>query len=136
MIKFWILIGIIVLSILVACGCWLGYGIEEHKKIHIVASVIAAIILVSLTIGIGLGWLKGTESGERTQKTWQSETDGGIVRVVKVYDCKGDLIQEYKGKFDVEYANGRVLFDDEKGNRHVIYFKTGTVTVDELNNQK
>ena len=55
-------------------------------------------------------------------------------RSVKVYDAIGNLLQEYEGKFDVDF-NGdeqRILFDDEKGQRHVIYFKTGTIIVEEV----
>lgn len=29
------------------------------------------------------------------------------------------------------YKCDRILFDDEQGKRHVIYYPTGTVTVDE-----
>ena len=51
-----------------------------------------------------------------------------------MYDAIGNLLQEYEGKFDVDF-NGdeqRILFDDEKGQRHVIYFKTGTIIVEEV----
>ena len=49
---------------------------------------------------------------------------------------EGDLIHEYTGKFDIEFNdNERILFDDENGNRHVIYFKTGTVIVDEVDDE-
>ena len=53
---------------------------------------------------------------------------------MKVYDAVGNLLQEYEGRFDVDF-NGdeqRILFDDENGKRHVIYFKTGTVIVEEV----
>ena len=44
----------------------------------------------------------------------------------------GDVLAHYKGKFDVEYSDERILFDDENGQRHIIYFKSGTVVVDEV----
>ena len=44
----------------------------------------------------------------------------------------GDELERYRGRFDVDYSDGRVLFDDEEGNRHIIYFKSGTVIINEL----
>ena len=44
---------------------------------------------------------------------------------------EGDLIQEYEGKFDIEYNEHRIKFDDENGKRHLIYHDTGTVIIDE-----
>lgn len=72
-----------------------------------------------------------TESGKRAYKTQQSEFNEGIERIVKVYDMEGDLIAQYEGRFDVEYDASRIIFDDENGKRHVIYYSTGTVIIDE-----
>ena len=49
-----------------------------------------------------------------------------------VYDVNGKLIEKYEGKFDVETDHDNyILFDDEEGRRHIIFYKTGTVIVDE-----
>ena len=61
----------------------------------------------------------------------QSDFGGGIERTVTVYDIDGEIIQEYSGKFDVDYDSERIKFDDENGERHVIYYTTGTVIIDE-----
>ena len=45
-------------------------------------------------------------------------------------------IQKYDGEFDVTYDNDRILFDDEKGLRHIIYYPTGTVIVDEVEEEE
>ena len=58
----------------------------------------------------------------------------GIQRKVTVFDATGNVIKEYEGKFDVEYDDDRILFDDEKGLRHIIYYPTGTVIIDEVGN--
>ena len=51
---------------------------------------------------------------------------------MSVYDINGILIKQYDGKFDIETdRNNYILFDDETGKRHVIYYTTGTVIVDE-----
>ena len=74
----------------------------------------------------------GTESGKRAQKDWISETSGGIERVVTVYDINGQVIQTYEGKFDIETnEQNYILFEDENGERHTIYYTTGTIIVDE-----
>lgn len=65
-------------------------------------------------------------------KDQQSNLNGGIERVVSVYDIDGDLIVQYSGKFDIETdRESYILFDDEQGKRHIIYYTTGTIIVDE-----
>lgn len=82
--------------------------------------------------GIALWYYNSTEAGKRARKTQESNFNGGITRVVKVYDVEGDLIAEYTGKFDVDYDNDRIVFDDENNNRHIIYYPTGTIIIDEV----
>lgn len=100
--------------------------------------------LATITVAVGLSgllfWhLYYTESGKRAQKTFHSEVDGGLYRVVKVYDMQGEQIAEYKGKFDVEEAQTdgvtKVKFD-LGGERHIIYCSTGTVVIDEISTDK
>jgi len=105
---------------------------ENEKFVNLMLTIIAFIII----FGSIIWWYNGTESGKRSAKTWQSNIDSGITRTVRVYDMDGDLLQEYTGKFDIDFSdNERILFDDEEGNRHVIYFKTGTVIVDEVDDE-
>ena len=81
-------------------------------------------------------WQNNTESGRRELKTQDSNFHGGIEREVTVYDMNGDVIEHFQGKFDVEYKNERVMFDDENGNRHIIYFKSGTVIINEISQEE
>lgn len=97
-----------------------------------IATIIIGTILVVGVWTISIWWCKNTESGQRALKTQNSNFHGGIVREVKVYDVEGDIIATYKGKFDIEYDNDRILFDDENGNRHIIYYPTGNVIIDEI----
>lgn len=53
------------------------------------------------------------------------------IRTVKVFDVNGNIIYQYDGKIDIEYDECRILFDDEEGKRHVIYYTTGTVLIEE-----
>lgn len=98
---------------------------------NIVTAGLALIVCVALFFGMRW-YYQDTESGKRALKSQESNFNAGIERRVEVYDMEGDLIKEYEGKFDVTYDDDRILFDDEKGKRHVIYYSTGTVVIDEL----
>ena len=124
-----IFISILILSI----GGAFAYSLIYDEKI--VAGIIVTIISIGLVVGsvlLGNWYFKNTESGKRAVKTQESNFNKGIEREVKVYDVNGELIKEYKGKFDVDYDSDRIIFDDENNKRHVIYYTTGTVIIDEL----
>ena len=132
MIFTWILI-----VLLLACGiggavCSIVFCKSRAGKI----GVAAASIIVALALCGLLFWhLYYTEGGKRAQKTFRSEVDGGLYRVVKVYDMQGEQIAEYKGKFDIdEYQTDGVtkIKFDVGGKRHIIYCSTGTVIIDEI----
>lgn len=96
--------------------------------------VISMFIGLVLTIGVlfGMRWYYGnTQSGKRAMKSQRSNFEEGLERTVSVYDIKGDLIQEYSGKFDIAYDAERIIFDDDNGKRHIIYYSTATVIIDE-----
>lgn len=97
-------------------------------------TVIAILLIVIFVLILMSCWyLTFTECVKRKVKDFTSGVSGGISKHVKVYDINGKLIEEYKGAFDVETTNNNyILFDDENGLRHIIYFTTGTVIIDEL----
>ena len=117
---FIILITIIIASIII----W-----KFHHKLNVVmGTIVIAIIIIASVF-----YLTSTEGGKRLIKDLTSNVSGGIPRHVKVYDINGKIIEEYKGTFDIETTNDNyILFDDENGLRHIIYFTTGTVIIDEL----
>ncbi|HIT89931.1 MAG TPA: hypothetical protein IAC41_05890 [Candidatus Merdenecus merdavium] len=88
------------------------------------------VLAILIVVGIIIWYFFGTQAGSRSRKTLQSSVTG-MERTVTVYDINGEIIKEYKGKFDVQYDESRILFDDEEGKRHVIYYTTGTVIIDE-----
>lgn len=102
----------------------------ESSKGKIAAALIA-VLLAIIVLLIMLWWYGSTEAGKRAFKTQKSNFEGGIEREVRVYDVDGELIQSYAGKFDVVHDENRILFDDEDGKRHVIYYPTGTIIIDE-----
>lgn len=126
--------GYILLTILtlliISIVIFIGPLIDTKEKI-ITSTIIVLVVCVAMW-GIGFWYYNNTESGKRAFKTQESNLSGGIERKVTVYDVEGDAIAEYQGKFDVEYDDDRILFDDENGCRHIIYYPTGNVIIDEV----
>ena len=127
-----ILYGLVALFILgfAVFTAWYWFD-ESGGPIPWVVSIgIAVILCVGLFIGVN-AYYNNTESGKRALKSQESNFNSGIERVVTIYDVNGEVIKQYDGKFDVEYDDDRILFDDENGKRHVVYYTTGTVAIDE-----
>lgn len=125
----WIAFGIIALCVLGFC---LFIGTISDEVTGMVISLLIGVI-ICIFICIGMHWyFNNTASGQRAIKTQESNFNMGIDRKVCVYDATGNLIKEYEGKFDVDYDDDRIIFDDEKGLRHIIYYPTGTVIIDEV----
>ena len=91
-----------------------------------------AIIVVFVIFLVGHWWCNNTESGKRAMKSQEINFNNNIEREVKVYDINGEVVESYRGRFDVSYNDEQVMFDDEQGHRHIIYFKTGMVTVNDV----
>jgi hypothetical protein len=128
-----IIFGVVISLIILCIGIFVGvYCVSEEQWVGLISTIILGIGLIIGT-WVGVNWYyTGTEAGKRAIKTQDSNFHSGIEREVIVYDMDGDELERYSGKFDVEYTDGRVLFDDENGNRHIIYFKSGTVIINEL----
>ena len=119
--------------IILVSGAALAYIAWDYKKriSGCAILVIAAMLIVGLYFG--MRWhFNHTARGQRAMKTQESNFNNGIMRKVEVYDATGNLIREYEGKFDIDYDDDRIIFDDQDGMRHVIYYPTGTVIVDEI----
>lgn len=120
-----VLIGGVIFSICLFNDLETGAGI----MFLIVSVVLAATLIISPFV-----YMK-TETGKRALKDQQSNFNNGIERIVNVYDVSGELIKQYEGKFDIEVSNSSgtpyIVFDDDKGKRHIIYYTTGTIIVDE-----
>lgn len=86
------------------------------KKQNFIVAIVAFILVI--LFGIGLS----TASMRRSFKSFSSEFNGGLERIVYVYDNAGNLITTYEGLIDVQenqYGN-KVLFD-LNGKRVVLY---------------
>ena len=123
-----------IIFIIISCfifGCATTIAMFNDTKTGWIASIIVSIVITFILLFGMLWWFNNTEQGKRAFKTQESNFGDGIERVVRVYDVNGELIETYDGKFDITYDDDRVLFDDENGKRHIIYYPTGTVLIDE-----
>lgn len=130
----------VVLGILAACGVGIAVAVvvwahESYSKKSVkIGYVVGAVVLaVTVVLCYILFWYRSnSESGRRALKDQQANLHGGIERTVTVYDIDGEIIEQYSGKFDIETdRQSYILFDDEQGKRHIIYYTTGTIIVDE-----
>ena len=116
-------------AVILLIGFLVGWAIDENKSVAI-SMAVSVVLVVFVLIGM-LFYYNNTASGKRAYKTQESNFKNGIERIVEVYDATGNLLKTYNGKFDISYDDNRIIFDDENGKRHVIYYPTGTEIVDE-----
>jgi len=134
-IIYWVglLITIVVAALIVAFIFALT-DIDHNKVGRTIWSIITIGIAIVVCGGI-IFWGAFSASGQRALKDQQSELSNGIQRTITVYDMDGDVIETYTGKFDVQSTetDGMIYikFDDEDGNRHLIYSASGTVIITE-----
>ena len=122
----WITFAVIAAGIIIC-----AMAITSAADLSIVLGFLVGIILSGIVLGIMLFYFNHTASGKRAFKSQESDFNYGIERSVEVYDATGNLLKTYSGKFDVDYDDNRIIFDDENNKRHVIYYPTGTVIIDE-----
>ena len=123
---------VIAALILIIIGLSAGVSLGDGKAAPAVVGTLCGMIVSAILLGFMLWYFGSTEKGKRAMKSQESNFNGGIERTVKVYDIKGEIIAEYEGKFDVDYNESRIIFDDENGKRHIIYYNTATVVIDEI----
>lgn len=127
------IVGIIIIGIcgLALTGLLFWGATQEQTGGYAIGAAVTFVLTLCLCFGIA--WYQtNTEAGKRALKDEQSNLHGGITRTVEVYDVNGQMIKTYEGRFDIETdKDNYILFDDEDGNRHIIYFTTGTIIIDE-----
>lgn len=127
----WLSVGFMGIIGLGIAGITLFFAVEDKSVGYAIGAVLAFIITVVLC-GLLIWYRSTSASGQRELKDQQSNLSGGIERTVSVYDINGELIEQYSGRFDIETdRESYILFDDEQGKRHIIYYTTGTIIVDE-----
>lgn len=86
-----------------------------------------------VTVGLlSIGLLAGCSgaANDRATKDAQSDQQGGLDRIAKIYDYNGHLLATYEGRFDLDPNTeaGNVKFD-LNGKRHII--KNAIAIIDE-----
>ncbi len=85
------------------------------KKKKIISFIVIGFCLLA-TAFVG----SSCSSCERGCKSISSDIDGGLYRVVNVYDYRGKLIATHEGKMDIQSNESKVLFD-LNGKRYIYY---------------
>lgn len=80
----------------------------KKRLIFVIATVLCT---VSLT---------GCDSWKRTVKSVKSDFNGGLDRIVTVYDYNGKVIKSWEGQFNVSESGTEVYFDNN-GKRVIIH---------------
>ena len=127
------IIGVVIFAIIMI-GCIIlgAYLINDGAKKAGISTILGSVVVCGAFIAGICFWQFGTQSGARALKDQDSNFGDGINRTVTVYDINGNVIEQYTGEFDVETDHEKyILFDDQSGKRHIIYYTTGTVTIDE-----
>lgn len=126
----WVLIVIGIICAIAGIGLAIHFASDGEPGAATATAIIG--FLAAAVFIVGPIIYSNTEAGKRAYKDQESNFSSGITRTVTVYDINGNIIEQYSGKFDVETDNnGYILFDDENGKRHIIYFTTGTIIIDE-----
>lgn len=76
--------------------------------------------LFGLFVVLSMLGLCGCASFERSMKSCQSNINGGLERIVIVYNLNGEEMARYEGKLDLATEDGCVQFEFE-GKRIVWY---------------
>ena len=133
-ILMWVVVAIVAVVGIVGAIVLFVNAFDEESKGFVLAGVFVLVITASVC-GTIYWYCSTSASGQRALKDQQSDLSGGISRTVTVYDVSGKEIKSYSGKFDVETGNDDnatyILFDDDNGKRHIIFYTTGTICIDE-----
>ena len=108
------------------------YGFDKKSIRLLIIGLVGVVIMV----GAILLYFNATAVGEQRVKAWNAQSVG-IQREIEVFSMTGEKIAEYSGVFNIEYDDNRVeIYDAEKGERIIIYYKNGTIIVTEPNNRQ
>lgn len=101
----------------VACVVIIGLGFELEFSWK---SVMCCILVLVLVFGTGYLYQNNTASGRRELVDQRTEFQNGLERTLIVYTADGQILKEYKGKFDIQADNEYVKFD-WNGKRYIYY---------------
>jgi len=85
-------------------------------------------VLIVLFIFCAIFVFSCTEKQRKELKHFKSDIIG-LKRVVTLYDCNGNIIKQWKGRFKIEIQGSFISFIDDNGKEVKI---SGTIVVQEL----
>ncbi len=85
-------------------------------------------VLIIIFILFSIFILSCTEKQRKELKHFKSDIIG-LKRIVTLYDCNGNIIKQWKGRFKIEVQGAYISFIDNNGKEVKI---SGTVVVQEL----
>ncbi len=91
--------------------------IKIKKQVLIILFILCAIFIFSCT-----------EKQRKEIKHLKSDIIG-LKRIVTLYDCNGNVIKQWKGRFKIEIQGSFISFIDDNGKEVKI---SGTIVVQEL----
>ena len=86
-----------------------------------IASGVASVAAVAITLVIMLWYYGNTASGQRAIVSQKSELSGGLQRTVTVYTADGEVIARYSGEIDIQGNDGGYVLFDFNGKRYTYY---------------
>lgn len=133
MIATYVVCGLLaILAIIISIFIGIEYNYGKDGKSNLIVSVLVGIVIAFAIMFAGYWWLNNTAAGQRAIKDTHSNLNNGIERIVTIYDINGNQIKKYDGQMDIEMHDTYIVFDEaETGLRHIVFFTTGTVIVDE-----
>ena len=118
-----VICGVVTLGIIICGSFWAVCSFEDGKPSKAIIGILVSIILIGFMWGGTYWYFNNTASGSRALRDQQSELSNGYERTITVMEADGNVVYTYTGKIDIETDNetGYILFDDENGERHIIY---------------
>lgn len=113
----------------------LGFTIYQFSEdtTHGIISLFVTMFVVGAIISGGTWYYNNTATGLRALKDQQSNLSNGIEREIIITAEDGREIYYYRGKCDIETNDNYILFEDENGNRQMIYWGiTDTIIISEI----
>lgn len=86
-----------------------------------IASGVASVAAVAITLVIMLWYYGNTASGQRAIVSQKSDLSGGLQRTVTVYTADGEVIARYSGEIDIQGNDGGYVLFDFNGKRYTYY---------------
>lgn len=96
---------------------------DDEVRGGIICLVITFALIGGMMLGINW-WHTSTAEGTRAMRDYTSNINNGYEREITVTAEDGRIIYHYSGKIDIEtdHEKDYILFDDENGKRHIIYY--------------